>query len=105
MFNISTNNVKNYLRANKSFVFYITSFIALNILCFSVRAYAYRKVFATFDDKYYYEKISTQVEPLQNRSDSGTAKIKVKPSQVQDLQGHPVENLYHQYLSLQALVQ
>ena len=48
MFNISTNNIKNYLRANKSFVFYITSFIALTILCFSVRAYAYRKVVSNF---------------------------------------------------------
>ena len=31
-------------------------------------------------------------QPKQNRADRGTAKIKVNPTQVQDLLGHPVLN-------------
>ena len=46
--NLSNNNIKNYLKSNKSFAFYVTSFIALNVICFSVRAYAYRKVSLVF---------------------------------------------------------
>lgn len=71
MFYISTNNMKNYLMANKSFVFYIAAFIALNILCFSGRAYAYREVFLNFCNTMSY----------------------------------PMQNLYYNDLSLQALVQ
>ena len=40
----SAENVKNYLRANKTMVTYVIAFIAANVACFSIRAYEYRNV-------------------------------------------------------------
>ena len=40
----SAENVKNYLRANKTMVTYVIAFVAANVACFSIRAYEYRSV-------------------------------------------------------------
>ena len=40
----SAENVKNYLRANKTMVTYVFAFAAANVVCFSIRAYEYRNV-------------------------------------------------------------
>ena len=40
----ASENIKTYLRANKTLVTYVTAFIAANVACFSIRAYEYREV-------------------------------------------------------------